>query len=193
MDSPLGHIARRLDRLDAGGWLLLLCGAAVVALTVLTPPYLAVRRLEAQCQVMHLHELALQEQQDSYVRFVDAVQRNDPMLIQRLAWHQLNLRPARSQPLDRPIPVIDRPVPTIDQWVRTSVRLPAAVGPVAGTGLADSHLMRLVNEPLTRPWVLAFGGWLILAGLLLRSGPEAEEQKEAAAVAVAEADATSTG
>lgn len=171
MTRELEHLGRSLDRLDAGGWLLLLLGAAIVAAAVLAPAWLDVQRVAAQHARLHRHAQRLRIQQRNYGDFVRAIQRGDPMLIRRLAWDQLNLKPVGARVL-RPAGLnpVDRSA-TIDRWVQPD--LPPLRRPAEGLAVPETRLTRLLTgEP--RPWVIAFGGWLMLTGLMLtppRSAP----------------------
>lgn len=161
-----------LDRLDAGGWLLLLCGMVITCATALAPAYLDVKKAQAQARVMERQLQMLQSQRENYRQFTVAVERGEPQLLQRLAWHHLHLRPGKTELLDPPRDPAKIPAPPLSQWLRPA----AAALPESTMDLAypDTQLVRLITGP-TRPWVLAFGAWLILMGLLLNPRPAVEE------------------
>lgn len=172
MAHMLNRIGDMLDRCDAAGWILLLAGVAVVSLTVLAPAWLDVRELDAQYRVMHRRERLLEMQHRGYVRLTDAVRENDPLLMQRIAQLQLNVRPAGAEPLQAFLPIADAPAPSVERWVQPW--LPPIDPEALRTAYPDTRLVRLVTGPTTRPWVLAFGGWLILLGLMIN--PERAEE-----------------
>lgn len=151
-----------LDRIDLAGWTLTLSGIVVVAVTVLTPAYLEVRAMEVQRAVLRHAEQRTEAHYQNYVAFHEALQNNDPLLLERLAWHHLRMRPEGSETVET---VIENPwlVPSVDQWVAppaVELETPEALE------LPDSTLVRLITGD-ARPWVLAFGAWLILMGLMI--------------------------
>jgi hypothetical protein len=149
-----------LDRIDVGGWLMLSLGVFIIALTVLAPAYLDVRKLQAQHEVLHRQASLLLIRQQNYIAFARALERGDPLLIQRVSMQQLHLKPVGTDPLDDA-----SAAPTsksIDGWMNPQLD---AI-PISSLTLPDTRLVRLVTGP-PRPWVLAFGGWLVLMGLLI--------------------------
>ena len=163
-----------LDRSGLAGWLLLLCGFAIVAVTLLAPAWLDTQRLQAQVSVLERQHQLLEMRHQNYRAFVRAVERSDPMIIQRLAYHHLNLRPAGAKPLNNDSFGEAREAaagsPPLDQWMRPTL---AALPPqTVAIAYPDTRLVRLVTGA-TRPWTLAFGGWVMLMGLLLN--PQAQE------------------
>ena len=173
-----------LDRSGLAGWLLLLCGFGIIGVTLLAPAWLDVRQLEAQVSVLERQHQVLEMRHQNYRAFVRAVERSDPMVMQRLAMHQLNLKPAGAQPLRTGLDVEDAAMsaPPLEQWMRPTL---AALPPeTVAIAYPETRLVRLVTGH-TRPWTLAFGGWLMLMGLLLNpqahhaESPEEEVNVEA--------------
>lgn len=158
-----------LDAIDLGGWLCVSCGVTILAVTVLAPAWLDVRQLRYERSILTRQAALLEARERNYETFVIAVERNDPMLLQRLAWRHLRLKPADAD-LPHPATRIQIDNADLDEWMRptASQAIPiAAVQP-----LPNTKLVRLVLGP-SRPWVLAFGGWLILIGLLITPVPKA--------------------
>ena len=172
MVRALKQIGDTLDRFDAAGWLLLLAGVAVVALTALAPAYLDTRELAAQCRVMTRQARLLDGQHENYIQLVHAVRENDPLLIQRVAWQQLHVKPPGAKPLAWYYPAAAGPPPSVEQWVQPIA--PPLRPEVPRLDHPDTRLMRLITGP-PRPWVLAFGGWLILLGLMINPQAPAPE------------------
>jgi hypothetical protein len=155
-----------LDRSGLAGWVLLLCGFAIIGVTLLAPAWLDVRQLDAQVSVLERQHQLLEMRHQNYRAFVRAVGRSDPMIVQRLAMHQLNLRPAGAQPLRAGLEIDDAATTSqpLEQWMRPTL---AALPPeTVAIAYPETRLVRLVTGH-TRPWTLAFGGWLMLMGLLL--------------------------
>lgn len=161
------------DRLDLGGWLLVISGVLIIGVTTLTPAWLQVRELEIQQQQLAHTASQLELYHQNYEAVLRAIERSDPLIMQRLAWHHLKESP-RGEILVS-TEYIDRyaPAPTIDDWVRpASINLPPTSSTTPAP-LADTKLTRLISGP-TRPWVLAFGGWLVLMGLVLNPSNKIE-------------------
>lgn len=153
-----------LDRCDAGGWLLLLTGCAVMSMTLLAPAWVDVRQLADQRNALDNDLRRIHAQVGNYIAFTQAIQDGDPILLQRLAWHQLHLKPAGAIPLDGLGPADQLMSQTPDQWLRPVVYEPAPdIAPLPP--LPDTRFTRLILGP-ARPWVLALGAWLVLFGLL---------------------------
>ena len=161
-----------LDRCDVGGWLLLGCGIVITWATVLAPAYLDVKRAQAQAMIMERQLQMLRSQQDNYHNFSLAVDRGEPQLLERLAWYHLHLRPTKTELLNPPRDPAKIAAPPLAEWLR-----PAAQ-PISEATMdlayPDTQLVRLITGR-TRPWVLAFGAWLILMGLLLNPQAPAED------------------
>ncbi|MHC4997188.1 MAG: hypothetical protein ACYTGQ_19290 [Planctomycetota bacterium] len=179
MAKTLNFIGDTLDRVDAAGWLLLVCGVAVIAITVLIPPWLSEKQLESQAQALYrqacLDEILLTNSQ----AFVRALERGDPLLMQRLAYHHLNLKPIGAEVIFDSALQTDQPVPSMDQWVRPTLA-PIHVNAEKYT-LPDTRLVRLITGA-SRPWVLAMGGWLVLMGLLMNPKYEIELDEDGASM-----------
>lgn len=154
-----------MDRHDAGGWLVLSCGVIIIAITVLAPAYLDVQRAKAQASLMDHQLLLLEAHQRNYRQFIAAMDAGDPQLLERLAWFHLRLRPAKTELFDPPTETSTLAAPSLAHWLRPRIStLPPESAQLA---YPDTRLVRLVTGAATRPWVLAFGAWLIFMGLIL--------------------------
>lgn len=170
-----GKLGALLDALDLGGWLCVVSGMLIVAVTVLAPAWLDVRELRHEQAILRRHAAMLEARRQNYEAFVEAVERDDPMLLTRLAWHHLRLKPADAQvvevantgtPLGRSEVKRQEEVrgTRLDDWMRPTASQLPAVEPIKP--LPDAKLVRLVLGP-PRPWVLALGAWVMLIGLLV--------------------------
>ena len=155
-----------LDALDLGGWICVACGVTIVGVTVLGPAWMDVRELRHENAVLRRQAALLDARRQNYEGFVQAVEEDDPLLLTRVAWHHLQLKPAGAQVAEA-VNVSAGPETgglRLDRWMRpVAVQLPPTE-PVEP--LADARLTRLIFGP-SRPWVLAFGGWVLMVGLLL--------------------------
>lgn len=174
MLTPLRHLGDLLDRIDLGGWFMMFGGFAIIAVTVLVPAWRDVSELHRQRELIAREVELLQMQQNNYVELTKAINQNDPLLLQRLAWDQLRQQPIGGQLLSHNASAIgpNQSLPTVDQWVQASLP-PLAMKLSEPDRLiaVKSKLMKLITGS-SRPWVLAFGGWLILMGVLLNPGPD---------------------
>jgi hypothetical protein len=81
------------------GWLMLFGGVALLACTILLPPWLETRELNWQREVMALQADRLAQQERNYRQFHEALAADEPAVITRLAFVHLRLKPAGSAPV----------------------------------------------------------------------------------------------
>lgn len=98
MDSPF---SRFIDRQLAGlpGWMLMVSGIVLLAAAVLIPAWMETRELDWQRRVMEVQIEQLHQQEQRYRGFLEAVESDDPIVLQRLAFSQLHLKPTGSIPM----------------------------------------------------------------------------------------------
>lgn len=84
------------------GWLFLVAALALLAMVIVTPPWLAVRELAWQRELMRAQVERLERQHDRYGYFHAALRNHDPVLLERLAYTQLRLKPTDKQMLAPP-------------------------------------------------------------------------------------------
>ena len=84
------------------GWLLLTCGMAMLGAAVLAPAWHGAWKLAAQRDLLRAQVQHLGEQEQSYRRFHQALSQNDPVLLQRLAYQYLRLKPVATTLLRLP-------------------------------------------------------------------------------------------
>jgi hypothetical protein len=105
------------------GWLPLLGGLVLLAMTLITPEWMGWRDLVWQRDMLKLQAQSLETQRDSYSGFHDALSADDPVLLERLAFTHLRYKPAGKHLMD-------------DLWLVSGPAPGSApgVGAVAGTG-----------------------------------------------------------
>ncbi len=151
-------------------WVLLLAGIATVAATLLVGPYLENRQLAWQRDVILQRAAVGDSQRQAYDRMLAALASDDPILLQRLAYHYLRLKPAGSHLLTQrdvsqshAIAPVGERVTTIETWMLQGMP-PQPAPPLPQSGL-DERLVRLSTGPL-RPMVAAAGALAIALGLV---------------------------
>lgn len=77
----------------------MLSGAALLAAAVLIPAWMETRELDWQRRVMEVQVEQLRQQEQLYRGFLEAVESDDPIVLQRLAFSQLHLKPRGSVPM----------------------------------------------------------------------------------------------
>ncbi|MEM6552848.1 MAG: hypothetical protein AAF750_12080 [Planctomycetota bacterium] len=85
-----------VERLMAGlpGLLLILAGVGLVGIAVLTPQWQANGRVGWERRVMEAQAETLVRQRVRYEQFLEGLERDDPVLLERLAYAQLRKKPA---------------------------------------------------------------------------------------------------
>ena len=141
---------------------MLLAGVALVGLTLLIPTGLEVAALRRQRDAANQTLVNLQTQQGNYHHFIAAVQQRDPLLLQRLAWHELHLKPVGVRTFDDSSPAEPGQTVHFERWLRGDDPL---VTPAPST-IPNSQLIRLTSDPAPRIGMIALGGLLIACGLL---------------------------
>lgn len=161
-------------------WVFLLSGLLIISATLLVGPYLENRKLAWQRDLIRLQAQRLDEQEQAYRQFLADMDSHDPVLIQRMAYHYLHLRPQDA--------VIFGERPTAAQLVRNSgpLMIPAEKHstvttmlhrpmPVVGKDypaftMVDTLVIRLTTGPL-RPLLAVAGAIFLALGLI----PEARK------------------
>ena len=183
------------------GWLPLLGGLTLLAMTLLTPEWLAWRELVWQRDMLRLQAQSLEKQRDSYAMFNDALQADDPVLLERLAYTQLRYKPT-GKALINDFMLTAGPVDGIPDVSRQAIALPgvdtessdvidawlAQPQPVVGK---DIQPLRPINTRMTRltrsPYRYVM---LLIAGICLIAAfwPPADEDEASQFVEQLEAD-----
>ncbi|MCE9592259.1 MAG: hypothetical protein K8S99_17270 [Planctomycetes bacterium] len=163
------------------GWIFLSAGLALVGMAVLVPAWADVREMDWQVHVMRLQAEALQEQAGSYREFHAALMADDPVLLERLAYYHLRLKPAGSQQvlLSSHSPnrnTVEPHIPTVEELLHRPVPTPGVNMP--SYKALDTRLIRLTRNGVTRTAMIAAGFFCLLAGITaipLRIRDDADE------------------
>lgn len=85
-----------MDRLTPGlpGLCLILAGVGLLGIAVLTPQWRANSRVGWERRVMEAQAATLERQRVRYEQFLEGLERDDPVLLERLAYAQLRKKPA---------------------------------------------------------------------------------------------------
>jgi hypothetical protein len=164
------------DRVAAAmpGWLLTICGLVIVGSAVLIPPWLEVRQLAWQKDVMTLQAQQLAAQSENYQRFREAIASDDPVLLERLAYVHLRVKPAGVSPLvtaserHGDVSILD-PSASIDAWLHTP--LPQEGVDYRPYQPIQSRLVRLTTG-LSRIVLLGAGLCFMAAGIAATPWPD---------------------
>jgi hypothetical protein len=160
----LRSMGKLMERADAGGWMMMLAGVAILAITILAAPLIELRAMQHQHDMLAEKAQTLQRQHDSYTQIVEGLDATspDPLLVQRLAWFELHLKPVGTHPLGDRLPGDPDHGAHFERWESLSAaRTPAAVGP----DIPQSRLVRLTTGR-KRPLVLVLGTVLIGMGMI---------------------------
>jgi hypothetical protein len=172
------YVAAWLDRLDLGGWALVLSGGLLLGLTLLMPTYVQVIELSHQRQAAADALANMQQRQANHEQFIAAVENSDPLLLKRLAWHELHLKPAGFATLDDATPAEPGMTERFDRWLAEARALDETPQPdTALPPIPRSRLVRLTTETPARYWMLALGAMLIGCGLLTTVRSEGAESR----------------
>ncbi|MEX2215385.1 MAG: hypothetical protein WD768_14730 [Phycisphaeraceae bacterium] len=168
------------------GWACLLIGMAIVAALAIVPAWLDLQQAEWERGFIELCRSRQQETVEGYEQFALALQSNDPVLLERLAFEQLRQKPAHGSLVKLPdelasawkvrqawlaggtpeeladAPLQPMPAASLEQWLHHPQ-------PVVGLDYApyvemDSMLIRLSTGP-RRLVLLVLAGFFILCGL----------------------------
>jgi hypothetical protein len=190
----LATLAKAIQRAVAAlpGWVLLGAGLTLLGLAVLVPAWVDSRALQWQVGLMREQARLLGEQERDYKQFQDALAKDDPVLLERLAFYHLRLKPAGSDPLALVRPGSPPGPARVSQRGTTASGLsaPAALPPIKAPSIEE-----MLNRPLPSPGpdyppfepersrlvrltrgisqiaMAAAGMFCVAAGLLAGSGP----------------------
>lgn len=158
-------------------------GVVLVAAVLLLPAYQENREVAWQRDLLRLQADRLGEQNDGYHETVAALEGEDPVLLERLAYTYLHLKPKGTillEDMDQGIAQADT-MQTVEQWLQRPM-------PEVGVDFASLDPMprplqtahRLVTGP-TRHMVLLLGIVLVALGIMLpvkNAAPASQEQQD---------------
>lgn len=87
---------------ELSDWMFLTSGLTLLALALITPTWLACRDLAFQRDLMAMQLERFETQHERYGNFHAALKADDPILLERLAFTQLGLKPSGKQVLALP-------------------------------------------------------------------------------------------
>lgn len=178
------------------GWCFLLSGLALIGMALLTPAWLCARQVQWQRQLMQVQAKQLAKQQRKYKQFAAALKANNPTVLERLAFAELQEQPANTTVLG-PKDAANRgpadefgALPTAKHWHGSAKRFAPPNGDASPeqsavqTWLSEPMPRAGVNVPAYRPpntrlvrlcsgnnrwWVLAAGSLCLLGGVWWKS------------------------
>lgn len=169
------------------GWASLGIGAALIAMVMLVSPWLELHYAQWERGWIEACAKTQQDQVEAYEHFASALSSNDPVLLQRLAYHHLRLKPSRAQIVSlpgtagalaganltsgneavEPLPLTragDSRSGLVEQWLHKAYPVIGIDYPAYGA--PDHMAIRLATGP-KRILLLALGGLFLLCGLLM--------------------------
>ena len=151
--------------------MLLVGGCAMLTAGVLVPVHQQVNALEWQAAVMRVQATQVGEQADDYRRFADALAADDPVLLERLAYHHMRMKPVDRELVFSEVTAVDTDnasaPPPVEPFESLLHRPIARVGEeLPEFAHADTRLTRLVRGP-THYLLLLAGVFCVIAGFLL--------------------------
>lgn len=158
-----------VDRVTAPlpGWIFLTAGLSLVALAILVPAWTDVREKDWQVGVMRLQAKTLAEQAENYKEFHAALAADDPVLLERLAYYHLRLKPAGTQAVSLMNSTgkgnNEPHVPTVEELLHRPVPTPGENMPAYKP--LNTRLIRLTRNNVTRVGLIAAGFLCVIAGL----------------------------
>ena len=164
---------RFFDRMVAYsiGLVFLALGLVMVASVVLIPVLLENGELQSQRDLLRLQADRMAEQEESYRRTLSALEAEDPLLLERVAYSYLRLKPTGAEVVQT-TDSGPTPLSTIESWLHK----PMPTAPEAGNHIIPPHLIRLVIGE-TRYMVLALGVVLLMLGLMLPGASKAADMQ----------------
>lgn len=157
------------------GWMLLFAGAAMVAMVTLVPAWIDCQKLDWQLQVVQTQSSQLLKQQVAYEQFLTAMREHDPVVIERMAYYHLRLKPSGTSMLDdlmlasttqangRPSHKVWHTLPTIEDLLSQPIVQPSHTCPPGV--IPDSRLVRIATGP-QRHLLLGLGVLCLFFGVL---------------------------
>lgn len=167
MLRTLTHTVERIAA-PLPGWLFLLSGITLVALSLLVPAWADVREMDWQVKVMRLQAQSFEAKVDSYKEFNAALAVDDPVLLERLAYYHLRLKPVGAQAvlLNHTAPgstTRQERIPTVEELLHRPVPTPGINMPAYKP--LNTRLLRLTRSTPTRLAMLAAGLLCVTAGI----------------------------
>jgi hypothetical protein len=174
----MGQPARTtIDRLlgTLPDWMFLAAGLTLLSLALVTPNWLSCEALARQRDLMRLQAERLRDQRERYETFFQALVDHDPIVLERLAFTQLGLKPVGKQVLSgnpsgtggdtesRRQAELLATSASVDQWLIEPLPQPGVDVPLYQP--SDTRLIRLTANPMLRAGLFAAAIACLAAGL----------------------------
>jgi len=175
------------------GWVLFSAGLVIIIASVLLPAWRATDALQVKRDHMSTQVEWIAQQRQTYDRVLVAMEQDDPILLKRLAYHHLRLKPAEATLIDvqepnamqpgvrnvlHPAPGVARShhrlvesLNSVEDWAFEP--LPVALAPEPTLATMPSRLNRLTTGT-TRLFTAAFGMLCLIAGVWFHHNARAE-------------------
>lgn len=194
-DTPPHRQPTHADLVVGGmlSWVFITVGVAAIAAATLIPAYLDTLDTREQRKLIEVKAQQLREERERYRDFYLALEADDEILLERLAFTQLRLKPVGTDTADigptDPAAVIDSPDPdsiqqvamqwrssqSVEYWLsRPDLKQQAQLS-VDVPRPRDTRLIRTATGEY-RPYVAGFGALVLLVGLWPRRAPVTTEQ-----------------
>jgi len=152
------------------GWLFILAGGAMISAMVLIPAADNLTQLQGRRDHLQARVNAETRRLEAYGSFYDALNREDPMLVRRLAASELNLIPDDAEPVAMLEETGDGLDASIDGWIERTLDEPGVeYGGVAGgeaRGEPRVTVLRRLASGGSRLWIMIAGVAAVFVGLL---------------------------
>ena len=168
------------------GWVFFISGLMLIGATVLLPVKRNLDRMQWRRDLMRTQARGLGDQETSYRQFHEAIKSDDPILLQRLAYYQLHLKPAGTEPLLSPTSSTDGSASSTrsGQWQEMPTIEALLHQPLPGEGAdrrppqpPDTRLSRLTRGR-KRLMLLGIGLAFVYVGMLLPIGDNRGKAKK---------------
>ena len=161
------------------GWLFTAAGTALLAVVVLTPPWLDQHEAAWRLGVMRAQADALSHQRENYETFAAALQADDPVLLERLALTHLNLSLKGKHAVRLTEPAS---AGTADVGAWLAVPQPVIGRDLPAYAAPRNRLIRVATGP-GRPALLGIGLACLIGGIFFNPGrretrPTASERND---------------
>jgi hypothetical protein len=149
---------------------MLIVGVGLVTAVILMPTHLENREMEWQRQFLALQAERIGEQDKAYQQSLEALDRGEPILLERLAYEYLNLKPAETTLVDQNLRIAEdgtKETKRVEDWIRR--RLPQVGVDLPPLPQLASHEARLAHVATGRARLpmLILGSALLILGLIL--------------------------
>ena len=162
------------------GWLFVLAGVAILALTLLLPAWLKLRDLKWHHGLMQAQADRMTQQSVRYEQLLFALESDDPLLMRRLAYQHFHLKPRNATLLTADHDLADGASPQtlgVESWLH--LELPEVGRDYPEQSSINTRLVRLTAGP-KRLLLFIAGGLCLAVGLFMpTTADEVEAEEEA--------------